>query len=56
MKITLELEISTVNKILVALSRGPYSEVSVEIQDIQRQTQEQMKPQPVPSPAEAVSE
>lgn len=57
MNIKLELNINTVNKILVALSKQPYEAVFAEIADIQRQSQEQMKPQAVPdaAPAEAPS-
>lgn len=49
MKIKLELDINQVNFILGALSEVAYKHSAPVIHDIQKQTQEQMKPQPVPA-------
>lgn len=52
MNIKLDLHINTVNFVLQALAELPFKASAPAIQEIQRQTQEQLKPQAVPSPPE----
>lgn len=57
MIIKLELDLNFVNVALQALSEIPFKTSAPVIQEIQRQAQEQMKPQAVPDQAaEATSE
>lgn len=56
MIIKLELDLNFVNLSLQALSELPFKTSAPVIQEIQRQAQEQMKPQPVPDVPAAQSE
>lgn len=54
MNIKLELHINTVNVVLAGLAKLPWEHSNPAIVEIQRQTQEQLKPQAVPEPSEKV--
>lgn len=56
MLIKLELDLNSVNCALQALADMPFKTSAPVIQEIQRQAQEQMKPQPVPDVPAAQSE